>query len=164
MRGLLHTLVSPESTVLLSRFERFTDLHRKAIGYPENQFVYIGIKPEGDLFDHAKAVSGELVATQSFESDLYGCHSHELAEKKDKRNPFRRSIPYLTACPELIGLLNWCGPGVYQNNRLPLPWGGGGGKDSRSSSGSSSFYTSADRMNRFSANKNSNKNLRSNSI
>ena len=52
-------------------------------------------------------------------SDLYGCDTPELANKRRLRNPFRRSTPYELACPELKDLLAWCGPGVF---RGALPW------------------------------------------
>ena len=140
--------------------QRFTDLHRKAIGFPKDSFAYIGMRPENGLFDHNTAEEGERGARQAFESDMYGCQSKELSEKKSKRNPFRRSIPYVSACPELVSLLSWCGPGTfdvtslpwyqYQSGRSEREDEGNGGHVhvGSSSSSSSNFLTSSERMNR----------------
>ena len=99
--------------------KRFTDLHRKAIRFPIEKFRYVGLVPSATFFDHSKAAMGELSAVSAFENDLYGCHTLELSQKKEKRNPFKRSIPYALACPELNDLLAFCGPELYQGL---LPW------------------------------------------
>lgn len=99
--------------------QRFNELHRHAIGFPAEQFTYVGMTPMTSTFDHTKAASGERAALQAFMGDLYGCNTPELADKRMTRNPFRRSMPYELACPELKSLLNWCGPDVY---RGALPW------------------------------------------
>ena len=106
------------------KLRRFTDLHRKAIGFPQHSFFYIGMKPEGNSFDHSRAMGGEDNVIKSFENDMYGCESKELIEKKEKRNPFRRSTPYISSCPEIVELLKWCGPGPYISKNLP--WYGDG--------------------------------------
>lgn len=101
--------------------KRFSTLHRAAIHIPAANFTYVGIQSSKytKLFDQAHAESGELHAVEDFEKDLYGCQDPELAEKRTKRNPFHRSIPYELACPELKQLLEWCGPGIIEATSLP---------------------------------------------
>eukprot|EP01041_Mallomonas_annulata_P003746 gene3746-7436_t len=98
--------------------DRFTHLHRKAIGFPENNFTYYGIKPNLP-FDQMKAELGEHMVLKSFANDMYGCHTPSLINKRSQRDPFSRTIPYLIACPELIKLLDWCGPDLFLDD---LPW------------------------------------------
>jgi len=98
--------------------DRFSSLHRKAIKFPEDKFSYVGLKPNAQ-FDYLKAVSGEKLALKSFSEDLYGCNDPALKQKRDIRNPFKRSIPYELACPELRNLLDWCGPRLFPAH---LPW------------------------------------------
>jgi hypothetical protein len=98
---------------------RFNELHRHAIGFPAEQFTYVGMIPTAPSFDHTKAASGEQAALHAFIGDLYGCNTPALADKRMARNPFRRSTPYELACPELKSLLSWCGPDAY---RGALPW------------------------------------------
>ncbi|RUS22259.1 hypothetical protein BC937DRAFT_89891 [Endogone sp. FLAS-F59071] len=66
---------------------RFVDLHRAALRFPEERFTYIGIDPkQGTL----QTMVGEtLNSLGPFQEDLYGCHG-KLREKKLQRNPFRR--------------------------------------------------------------------------
>ena len=64
-------------------------------------------------------MSGELIASNQFMSDMYGCHTTALLTKRMERNPFLRTIPYDLICPELKDLLNWCGPGLYDVKLLP---------------------------------------------
>lgn len=98
--------------------ERFSALHRRAIGFPEANFSYVGLRPQHSKFDHAKAARGEQEVLRSFKLDLYACAA-ALAEKKDVRNPFRRTVPYQLACPELRALLAWCGPEMIAASALP---------------------------------------------
>lgn len=100
--------------------DRFTSLHRRAIGFPSSNFSYIGLRPLSPKFDHIRAESGEKVAAASFMTDMYGCSNPALADKRESRNPFRRTIPYELACPELKELLKWCGPELFP--REGLPW------------------------------------------
>ncbi|GAA5795636.1 hypothetical protein EDC94DRAFT_596074 [Helicostylum pulchrum] len=99
--------------------QRFQDIHRYAIGYPLDQFEYIGIDPsDAEAPDRER---GELLNSfKPFQKDLYGCHS-VLKQKKKDRNPFRRRHAYATSCPILAPLLNYC----PSNNALytgTLPW------------------------------------------
>lgn len=98
---------------------RFTELHRLAIRFPAAAFSYFGLKPQSENFDHHKAVQGEKEALRAFEEDMYACHAESLRVKREKRNPFHRTIPYALSNPELADLLSWCGPEVYA---APLPW------------------------------------------
>lgn len=104
--------------------KRFTELHRKAIGFPPENFNYIGLQSKNANFDQKAAEKGELAAIESFDKDLYGCNNPALFSKRMIRNPFRRTIPYHLAAPELKGLLDWCGPGIFQDVAV-LPWNGG---------------------------------------
>jgi hypothetical protein len=98
---------------------RFSDLHRAAIGFPDTNFTYVGLRPESSKFLHDRAASGELIAASQFRKDMYGCSNAALAKKRDSRNPFKRTIPYELACPELKALLKWCGPGLFDTETLP---------------------------------------------
>lgn len=99
--------------------QRYSELHRRAIGFPPSNFTYVGVKSPPQ-FDQTRAVLGEKDARKSFEVDTYGCNDPALSEKRNKRNPFRRTVPYSMACPEMADLLNWCGPELF--NVDVLPW------------------------------------------
>jgi hypothetical protein len=101
---------------------RFQELHRKAIGFPSSNFTYVGVRTVHPHFDQSKAVRGENVAVQSFTKDLYGCNDPSLFQKRETRNPFRRTVPYELACPEMRDLLHWCGPTLFGGIE-DLPWG-----------------------------------------
>lgn len=84
---------------------RFTDLHRAAIGFPLDNWNYIGIDDEGDTTDQ---YAGELkYGYTPFLSSPSGCHP-PLSIKRVNRNPFMRYHPYHTSCPEMAELLEWC--------------------------------------------------------
>ncbi len=100
--------------------QRFIELHRKAIGFPIGNFTYSGVRPTHPNFDHKKSEDGEKNALKSFESDIYACADPTLANKKQIRNPFNRTVPYELACPEMKSLLHWCGPELF--NFEGLPW------------------------------------------
>ncbi|KAI8087946.1 uncharacterized protein B0P05DRAFT_530786 [Gilbertella persicaria] len=97
---------------------RFENIHRMAIGYPSQQFQYVGIDPPEQDPSREK---GELVnSVQPFEKDLYGCHG-SLRQKKMYRNPYRRRHAYATSCPILAPLLNYCPSNNAVYSGL-LPW------------------------------------------
>jgi hypothetical protein len=48
--------------------QRFNDIHRHAIGFPVDQFTYVGMRPTPTSFDHSKAAAGEINAVQAFKS------------------------------------------------------------------------------------------------
>jgi hypothetical protein len=100
---------------------RFTELHRKAIRFPQSNFTYIGLKPLHPNFDLIEAQKGENVAVEEFMKDMYGCRDMNLIIKREKRNPFLRTTPYDAACPELHALMKWCGINLFSETQL-LPW------------------------------------------
>jgi len=114
----------PEKVTVVSftfKQRRFQDLHRSALRFPASSFHYVGLQPPvHSHFDLKKAESGEIKnSLQLFEADPYGCNSQVLLAKRKARNPFHRTTPYALSCPELKGLLSWCGPGIYPGR---LPW------------------------------------------
>lgn len=100
---------------------RYTHLHRKALLFPAENFTYIGVHaPDySPLFNQKHAEDGEAIAMEEFSHDLYGCNVDELKEKRKKRNPFHRSIPYELSCPEMMPLLHWCGPELVDTSAVP---------------------------------------------
>ncbi|XP_021862572.1 uncharacterized protein C57A10.07 [Spinacia oleracea] len=97
--------------------ERFAQLHRLAIGFPASRFSYVGTPASAT--SEAAAKKGESLVRSQFENDPYGCLS-SLRHKKLRRDPFHRSIPYPSGCPEIEGLFKYCGMSLYGG---PLPWG-----------------------------------------
>ena len=79
---------------------------------------------------------------------MYGCGDAALVKKRTNRNPFKRTIPYELACPEMKDLLHWCGPELFDVSQVPwkLP-------TSFSSSSSSSFTASKNQDNFATKNK-----------
>jgi hypothetical protein len=100
---------------------RFTELHRKAIHFPIQNFSYIGLHVNHRNFDYHQAQLGENIAVEEFMNDLYGCKNPELQIKRKKRNPFYRKTPYELSCPEIKNLLKWCKSILY-NQPQTLPW------------------------------------------
>ncbi|KAE8683428.1 pleckstrin-like proteiny domain-containing family A member 8-like [Hibiscus syriacus] len=101
---------------LLFSEERFANLHRSAIGFPESRFFYTGT-PASSTSKEA-ALKGEALVRAQFQQDPYGCIG-SLKKKKVGRDPFHRSIPYPNGCPEIEGLFRYCGTAPYQGS---LPW------------------------------------------
>ena len=92
------------------------ELHRQAIRFPKNKFVFEGINNPVDL---EGAIKGEEKnGIGPFSEDPYGS-TDPLASKRKKRNPFNRQHGYTISCPELRDLLNYPGPDIYKGN---LPW------------------------------------------
>ena len=58
-------------------------------------------------------------AVELFRRDPFGCRDPGLLAKRAARDPFHRAEPYALSCPELAGLLSWCGPAPYPGL---LPW------------------------------------------
>uniref|UniRef100_A0A1D1XDB8 Uncharacterized protein C57A10.07 n=1 Tax=Anthurium amnicola TaxID=1678845 RepID=A0A1D1XDB8_9ARAE len=96
--------------------ERFAHLHRLALGFPETRFLYIGT-PASPASKEA-AMKGEAAVRAQFLEDPYGCLG-SLHRKRLVRDPFHRSIPYPSGCPELKELFRYCGPAPYPGT---LPW------------------------------------------
>ncbi|XP_058724585.1 uncharacterized protein C57A10.07-like [Vicia villosa] len=95
---------------------RFANLHRSAIGFPESRFFYAGTPATTNAV--AAALKGEELVRTQFLRDPYGCRG-SLYHKKLKRDPFHRSIPYPNGCPEMEALFRYCGPAPYPG---ALPW------------------------------------------
>lgn len=106
----------PQKIVVVSyefKEERFLQTHRKAIKWPENRIEFIGT-PALD----PKAFEGEEKTKRSFEKDPYGCQG-ELSEKRVKRDPFAQGGYSADRCPDMEGLLDYCGTRIYPKR---LPW------------------------------------------
>lgn len=113
------------------KFKRFDELHRKALRWPQERFKYIGLAPVNLLDPNSSLnelkeienamVEGEKKVYLEFEKDLYGCHLG-LIEKRRNRNLFRRFHPYLSSCPDLSGILDWCPTNGIDEYRGTLPW------------------------------------------
>ncbi|KAK1287755.1 hypothetical protein QJS10_CPB19g00039 [Acorus calamus] len=96
--------------------ERFANLHRMALGFPETRFFYHGTPVS--LTSKEAALKGEALVRAQFKDNPHSC-SGSLHQKKLKRDPFHRSIPYPKGCPELELLFSYCGPVTYPGS---LPW------------------------------------------
>ncbi|KAL6962368.1 hypothetical protein U1Q18_037325 [Sarracenia purpurea var. burkii] len=96
--------------------ERFSNLHRSAIRFPEARFFYSGT-PASPTSKEA-AMKGEALVRIQFQEDPYGCLG-SLRRKKLGRDPFHRSIPYPNGCPEIAGLFKYCSASTYPDF---LPW------------------------------------------
>ncbi|KAI7753171.1 hypothetical protein M8C21_020276 [Ambrosia artemisiifolia] len=96
--------------------ERFVNLHRSAIRFPETRFAYLGT-PAATTSKEA-ALKGEALVRTQFQHDPYACLG-SLRRKKIGRDPFHRSIPYPNGCPEIAGLFRYCGASLYTGS---LPW------------------------------------------
>jgi hypothetical protein len=104
--------------------ERFMQLHRAALRFPESSFSYIGRQETPyDPFPPnllERMSEGEHNnAYKHFVNDLYGCHSETLVKKRQTRNPFSRQDPYKSSCPDIKNLLAYCGISVFSET---LPW------------------------------------------
>lgn len=99
------------------KMTRFTQLHRLALRFPPEDFVYVGVDPpeaSRDTLDKGEQAN----SLGPYSRDPYGC-SRELQAKREARNPFHRSHGYLFGCPELVPLFNHCGPEIFERD---LPW------------------------------------------
>jgi hypothetical protein len=117
-----------EVTVVSYEFKRprFQQLHRRAVGWPEDRFHYIGIDPEFSTAEEKEEVErGEREdARDIWEKDPYGCSEEALGEKRERRNGGRRAWAYDVTSPEAKGLLWWCGGGGGKGEWFTgsLPW------------------------------------------
>ena len=90
-------------------------LHREAIGWPARRFRFLGVNQPREL---PAALKGEAETVAHFRADPYGT-GVTLGAKRASRDPFQRSIPYPTTCPELTALLAHGGPEILMGG---LPW------------------------------------------
>lgn len=107
----------PSKVTLVSwafKEQRF-HLHREAIGYPKDRFVYDGPN-NPDAIEQAR--NAEASAIANYTADPYSSTPFYQA-KKAERNPFRRQNGYRISCPELSQLFDHAGPEPYA---APLPW------------------------------------------
>lgn len=96
--------------------ERFKQLHRSAISFPESSFFYVGTSASSTSKE--AALRGEALVRSQFQDDPFGC-TGSLRRKKLGRDPFHRTIPYPKGCPEIEGMFRYCGPAPYPGY---LPW------------------------------------------
>lgn len=96
------------------------DMHRDAIRFPAESFRFIGVNNPENL--EVAEASEFRAGIEPFARDPYGTNAVEdlsgenridLAEKRRSRNPFSRSPPYETSCPELKDLLRHKGPHLF---------------------------------------------------
>lgn len=88
---------------------RFEKLHRKAPGFPEDIFTFLGVdgEPQARSTSRTRRGSSVRMAIELFKQDLFGCHL-KLKDTRVARNPYFRSLPYPRQCPELNELFNIC--------------------------------------------------------
>eukprot|EP00917_Polyrhabdina_sp_WS-2016_P025062 GHVP01054021.1.p1 GENE.GHVP01054021.1~~GHVP01054021.1.p1 ORF type:complete len:344 (+),score=52.99 GHVP01054021.1:13-1044(+) len=102
---------------------RYVDLHRNALGFPEDSFKYIGLKTDGGPSMDSRYRLFEKRTYKEFEEDPYGCNDNSLVEKKHTRNPFNRKNSFVSSCPEMAPLLNICeSTGVPSATPYTSPW------------------------------------------
>lgn len=94
--------------------ERFR-LHVEACRFPRDRYQFVGANNPTDLVG---AERGEAKAIDGFLKDPYGTHD-SLLKKRLERNPFRRTTPYSVGAPEMKGLIEHQGPGLFAEK---LPW------------------------------------------
>jgi len=104
-------------TVISYEFKRrrFVTEHRRALSYPSKFFEFEGI--DGDLDLSAFDDSG---LAQAFHVDPFGCDG-DIADKRERRNPYRRTLPYPSGCPEVADLFRICSHDELDHE---LPWEG----------------------------------------
>jgi hypothetical protein len=107
----------PELVTFVSwRFkeDRFA-LHRQAIRWPVERFLYLGVNNPPEL---AQALEAEAATTVLYRADPYSSGA-VLRSKRQQRNPFQVTDSYRLTSPELIPLFDHQGPEVFAGQ---LPW------------------------------------------
>ncbi|KEG07707.1 hypothetical protein DQ04_09031010 [Trypanosoma grayi] len=106
--------------------ERFTKYHRRALRFPGERFVYVGLDFEdaGRFVDDVKpylraSPYSDAIALSFVREDMYLCSAGGTT--RTQRNPLFRSAPYEVSSPPLRFLLRHCGPRLI-DGRL-VPWG-----------------------------------------
>ncbi|RPA70952.1 hypothetical protein BJ508DRAFT_319991 [Ascobolus immersus RN42] len=103
---------------------RFVDVHRKAVGFPEERFEFIGIDPPVMSTDAAEGVKkSEGKTVEQWEADPYACdETGVLVEKRKTRGWSRRGDGYWDRCEEMRELLTFCPSGGVKWFEGSLPW------------------------------------------
>jgi hypothetical protein len=98
--------------------ERF-DLHRRTLKWPvgDERFKYHGVNNPPDL---SGSLKGEAKALEAFKLDPFGAEE-PLRTKRERRDPFHRSLPYAATCPDIAALLE-CKPANKVDLQGKLPW------------------------------------------
>ncbi|MCB9644637.1 MAG: hypothetical protein H6728_16305 [Myxococcales bacterium] len=94
--------------------ERFQH-HRDALQFPKDHFHFVGVNQPPQL---EAALRGEARTIEAFRLDPYGNHP-PLSQKRQQRDPFRRTPPYALSCPPLRALLQHRKREPFAS---PLPW------------------------------------------
>ncbi|KAL0045358.1 hypothetical protein WJX82_004782 [Trebouxia sp. C0006] len=103
------------------KHERFTDLHRAALRWPDQHFKFVGTPALT-----AGAQEAEHKVLEAFKKDAFGCEG-SLMSKKEDRDPFAVG-PYLgNRCPDMEPLLNHCQSTTHSSTTYHehLPWDSG---------------------------------------
>lgn len=106
----------PQSVIIVGyefKNDRFSALHRAALRWPASKFSYIGTPAL-----QKDAEKGEASTMALFEEDPYGC-GPRLSAKRRLRDPFAEGGYAGDRCPDMAGLLTYCGLDYYAN---PVPW------------------------------------------
>lgn len=117
----------PENVTFVSwQFkQRRFQLHRQAIGWPEDRFRYLGVNNPPRL---DQALAAEAATTALYEADPYSA-GPVLRAKRAERNPFQVTDSYRLTSPELTALFDYDGPAPFPG---ALPWGPAADKPSGS--------------------------------
>lgn len=100
------------------KHERFCDLHRAALKWPDQRFRFVGTPALT-----ASAQEGEHKTLAAFRQDPFGCQGALLAKKEDR--DFFAVGPYFgNRCPDIESLLSYCDNAKQkgQKTHTQLPW------------------------------------------
>ncbi|KAL3133786.1 hypothetical protein ABBQ32_008266 [Trebouxia sp. C0010 RCD-2024] len=100
------------------KHERFSDLHRAALGWPDQRFKFVGTPALT-----SSAQEGEHKALEAFRKDPFGCQGALLSKRED-RDPFAVGPYFGNRCPDMESLLSHC-DSIKQKRRkasVHLPW------------------------------------------
>jgi hypothetical protein len=100
--------------------KRFRDLHRLAVGWPEDRFHYVGVDQATFNGKETPVISESILDSERrnafdlFKHDPFGCRD-ALAEKKQSRDPFLRTdlAAIKLACPRMEALFDVCSSSSY---------------------------------------------------
>lgn len=95
--------------------DRFLDVHRKAIRFPEDRFHYIGIDPP----KVHEARLGEAETVQYLLANPYINGGGPLLAKRLQRDPYHQSHEYKKTVPDLARLIDYASPNFDYPSQLP---------------------------------------------